>query len=462
MKTELFRIENLFGSYLDNIILDQVSFSIYTGEIVCLFGFNNSGKTTIVNILSGDIRGSWNKNVYYFGEPATLDTKDDAHRIGIYCINSYSRLLDNLSVAENLFITKVPWYKIMYSDYSPIFNRSLKVLNDYNVNISPCEMVSNLSTAQRFLIEIVIAAHLGASLIVLDCLPAFSSSDDRAQLIKLLYMLRGVGISILYTCDTLNKDMLFSDRVIVLRNGHKVKEFTGSNYELNRISLYATGFEHKFVKKDEKILDRKIMLGLKNIDFENKKLSMEICRGETIGIYHENKDVLYRFAKFFGAGKFSCDEIMLNSSRISSSALIKWMKKKLCIIPDLSTAICIFPNLSILENITIGISRHGIIGKQLEDIVYMENRELIDSAEYSSINGKNTPPSINAAILVRRLQLQKVELVTFIKPEMGLDPSSQNDVLLEITSLNKYGISILILSNEINVISPFCSRIISI
>jgi len=461
VKTELFRIENLYGSYLDNMILDQVAFSIFAGEIVCLFGFNNSGKTTIVNILSGEINGTWHKNAYYCGSPIKLKTKEEARYIGIYCVSSYSKLLDNLSVAENLYITNAQWYKLMYPNYSPIYYNSLQILKDYNIDISPAEPVAHLSKAQRFLIEIVIAAHLGASLIVIDCLTAFSSPSDLDQLTKLLFMLRKSGISILYTCDTLNPDMLFSDRMIVLRNGHKVKEFTGPDYDLSRISVYATGFEHKLIKKNEKKPDGKIILELNHLHFETCNFSMDVCRGETIGIYHNNEDFLYRFAKAFGAGRFSCDKIVLNNSSVSVSGLVKWMKKKLCIIPDLSTAVCIFPNLSILENITIGIPRHGLIGKNIEEIVYNENKDLIDTAEYCSLSG-SISPAINAAILVRRLQLQKVEMVMFIKPEMGLDPSSQNNVLLEITSLNKYGISVLILSNELNAISPVCSHIISI
>ena len=461
MKTELLRIENLYGCYVERVILDQVAFSIFTGEIVCLFGFNNSGKTTIVNILSGETDGKWRKNIYYCGLPITLDSKEDAHRIGIYCISSQSKLFDNLSISENLHIINTPWYKRMDANYLPINQHSADILKKYEIDVSPTEIVSNLSAARRCLIEIVMAANSHANFIVIDCMHAFSSPASLAQLKNLLFMLRKEGISILYTCDTLNNDMLFSERIIVLRKGLKVKEFIGPEYNLKNISLFATGYEHNFVIKGEKKLDTPILLDLKNVNLNGKNFSLEIYQGETVGLQHVNKDVLYSFVSSFTNGYLSCNEILLDGFNISSSSLAKWMKKKSCIVPDLSSDMCIFPNLSILENITIGIPRRGFIGGKIEELVYNENKKLIDAAEHCRISGSNSP-TINIAIFIRRLQLQKVDLVMFLKPEMGLDPISQNNIFLEISTLNKYGIAVLILSNELSAIASVCSRIVSI
>lgn len=461
MKTELLRIENLYGSYVERVILDQVAFSIFTGEIVCLFGFNNSGKTTIVNILSGEIEGKWRKNIYYCGLPITLDSKDDAHRIGIYCISSQSKLIDNLSISENLYIINTPWYKRMDANYLPINQHAANILKKYEIDISPTENVSNLSEAQRCLIEIVMAANSDANFIVIDCMPAFSSPASLAQLKNLLFMLRKEGISILYTCDTLNTYMLFSDRIIILRKGLKVKEFIGPAYNLKDISLFATGYEHNYAIKSEKKMDTPVLLGLNNVDLNGRNFSLKIYQSETVGLHNVNKDVLYSFAGSFINGYLSCDEILLDGCLISSLSLAKWMKKKSCIVPELSTDACIFPNLSILENITVGIPRRGFIGTKIEELVYEENKDLINAAERGRMNGSNSA-TINIAIFVRRLQLQKVELVIFLKPEMGLDPVSQNKIFLEISTLNKYGIAVLILSNDLSAIASVCNRIVSI
>lgn len=461
MKTELLRIENLFGSYIERVILDQVAFSIFKGDMVCLFGFNNSGKTTIVNILSGEIEGKWRKNIYYCGLPVSLDSKEDAHRIGVYCVSSQSKLFRNLSISENLFLINMPWNQRLDANYIPTNLCTAEILKKYKIDISPTELVSNLTEAEQCLIEIIMAVNARANLIVLDCMPAFSSSASLAQLKNLLYMLREEGISILYTCDTLNKDMLFSDRMIILRKGLKVKELTGPVYNLREISLFATGFKPDYAIQSEKKLDTPVLMNLKNVNLNGTNFSLDICRCETLGIHHDNKEVLFEFSNALKDGNLSCSDILMNGSHVSSFSLAKWMKKKSCVVSDLSSDMCIFPNLSILENITIGIPWHGFISGKIEELVYAENKKLIDTAERCRLNGSDSS-TINIAIFVRRLQLQKVELVVFLKPEMGLDPVSQNKMFLEISTLNDYGITVLILSNELGAIASVCNRIVSI
>ena len=98
MKKEILRIENLYGTYLEQTILHKVAFSIYENEILCIFGFSNSGKTTITNILGGQIKGDWHKDVFRYGKRVRLDSLTDARSLGIFYVRSCSNVFPNLKM----------------------------------------------------------------------------------------------------------------------------------------------------------------------------------------------------------------------------------------------------------------------------------------------------------------------------------------------------------------------------
>ena len=82
-------VEHLTKKFDDKVILDDISFTVNTGEILAIVGFSGSGKSTILKLISGLLEPTSGK--------ITQDTDGD-----IAMVFQYSALFDSLNVFDNI------------------------------------------------------------------------------------------------------------------------------------------------------------------------------------------------------------------------------------------------------------------------------------------------------------------------------------------------------------------------
>src|SRR5688500_16380388 len=91
------------------VALDRVSFDLRPGEIHALCGENGAGKSTLIKLLSGlHAHGSYEGELEVAGEPAHFHGIANAERAGLAVIYQELALVDEMSVAENIFIGAAP------------------------------------------------------------------------------------------------------------------------------------------------------------------------------------------------------------------------------------------------------------------------------------------------------------------------------------------------------------------
>ena len=89
-------ITKSFGTVCAN---RDVSLQLRQGEILALLGENGSGKTSLVNMLSG-IYFPDHGEIYVHGKKVTIKSPKDAFDLGIGMIHQHFKLVDVLSAAE--------------------------------------------------------------------------------------------------------------------------------------------------------------------------------------------------------------------------------------------------------------------------------------------------------------------------------------------------------------------------
>ena len=89
------------------IALDDISFSLELGEVHVLIGENGAGKSTLIKILSGIYTPTSGEIVIGSKSYDQLLPKQ-AQKLGISVIFQELSVVDNLSIAENLFVGKLP------------------------------------------------------------------------------------------------------------------------------------------------------------------------------------------------------------------------------------------------------------------------------------------------------------------------------------------------------------------
>ena len=97
---EMRGITKTFGSVVAN---KDVNLGVRQGEILALLGENGSGKTTLMNMLSGIYKPDRGE-ILVEGKAVSIDSPEDAKRLGIGMVHQHFKLVDVFSAADNIWM----------------------------------------------------------------------------------------------------------------------------------------------------------------------------------------------------------------------------------------------------------------------------------------------------------------------------------------------------------------------
>src|SRR5215213_5484916 len=141
------------------IALDAVDFEILQGEVVALAGENGAGKSTLMKILGGVYQPD-EGTILINGNETAIHSVSDASANGIGFVHQELNVLDNLSVAENVYLGREPKVFGFLVDRRKLNADTEIYLKRLGLNISPKTNLSELSIAQQQMVEIAKALSL--------------------------------------------------------------------------------------------------------------------------------------------------------------------------------------------------------------------------------------------------------------------------------------------------------------
>jgi ribose transport system ATP-binding protein len=198
--------------------LSDVSLVVYPGEVHALMGENGAGKSTLMKILSGAYQADDGGEIRIGGKPVRIDEPLAARRHGIATIYQELSLAPNLSVAENMLLGR-EHARGAFIDRSSMEEACRPVLRRLGVAFAPSTRVSELSMAERQLVEIARALIAHSRILVMDEPTTSLSSRETEALFALVRQLRQEGLAIIYISHRMAEIYELADRVTVLRDG---------------------------------------------------------------------------------------------------------------------------------------------------------------------------------------------------------------------------------------------------
>ncbi|HEY1108774.1 MAG TPA: sugar ABC transporter ATP-binding protein [Opitutaceae bacterium] len=204
------------------VALRDVSFDLRAGEIHALCGENGAGKSTLIKLLSGiHPHGSYEGELLVDDRPAAFRGIRDAEAAGVAVITQEFALVDELSVAENIFLGREP-RRGLRIDWLELHRRAAALLADFGLAISPETPVRALGIGQKQLVEIVRAIDKRSRILVLDEPTAALSEQEVATLLEHLRRLRARGTACIYISHKLDEVFALADRITMLRDGASI------------------------------------------------------------------------------------------------------------------------------------------------------------------------------------------------------------------------------------------------
>lgn len=219
----LLSAHNITKTFPGVVALKDVSFDLVAGEIHALCGENGAGKSTLIKLLSGiHPHGSYEGRFEVNGVEARFGGIADAGRAGISVIYQELALVEEMTVAENIFLGREPkrWGGLI--DWPRMFREARALLDRFQVVLDPAAQVSSLGVGQKQLVEIVKALGKDSKILILDEPTAALAEHEVLVLLDILRDLRKRGIACIYISHKLDEVFAIADRITVLRDGSSI------------------------------------------------------------------------------------------------------------------------------------------------------------------------------------------------------------------------------------------------
>ena len=226
--------------------LRAVAFDLRPGEIHALCGENGAGKSTLIKLLAGiHPHGSYEGELRVDDHAVAFHSIRDAEAAGIAVITQEFALIDELSVAENIFLGRAPRCgpRGLRVDWLEMHRRAAVLLADFGLAIPPELPVHELGIGQKQLIEIVRAIDKQSRVLVLDEPTAALSEHDVAVLLEHLRRLRAQGTACIYISHKLDEVFALADRITVLRDGASIVTLATRDTTIPAIIKHMVGRE---------------------------------------------------------------------------------------------------------------------------------------------------------------------------------------------------------------------------
>lgn len=266
--------------------LDDVSFDVYPGEVLCLAGENGCGKSTLIKVISGVHAPEPGGQIRFDGELEEAITPARARALGIQVIWQDLALFPEMTVAENIAFEQNLGGNLRVVNYSDMRRKAAQILDRLGVRIGLDRSVKDLSIASRQLVAIARALVADARLVFMDEPTASLSRAETDALLAIVRRLSADNIAVVFVSHRLAEVLDVCNRVTVLRDGKLVGTFPTENMTQTRLTELMTGQAFDQTLAEPKSFEDKPLLRVKGLTrrHEFKNVDLSIRPGEVVGL----------------------------------------------------------------------------------------------------------------------------------------------------------------------------------
>ena len=462
-------VSKRFGS---NQALNQVSLDVQPGEIHALVGEYGAGKSTLINILGGQIHPDAGE-ILMDGKQVRWRDPHDSSTNGISVVHQELSLCLNLTVLENIGLARAAnnraWQLV---DRGRMKADADLLLSSFGFPSEDLDTpVHRLSLGRRQLVDIAKALTTNIRVLVLDEPNSALTIDDSARLFQVVRELRDRGVGILYVSHRLEEVLALADRITVLRDGLVVDSGPKSAYSIDGLIRKMVGREidYLFHREPAGSLGNREIFVVSGLGDRKllKDVTFSIREGEILGVAglpgsgkDELIDCLTGLRAYTG-------QIVINGKPRVIRSPHELLRNRVAIVPADRRNAGAIPVLSVLDNLasaSLGkVSRFGFLRRNLmRDLAdQYVTRFRIKAASLAQKVGTLSGGNQQKVILGRNLATDP-EVLLMHEPTRGIDIGAKAEIYHIINELASRGLAVLIASSELPELMGQCDRILTL
>lgn len=464
---EVLSLKNISKSYDGQTVLDHVNFKVEAGEILGLLGENGAGKSTLMRIITG-IRTADEGEIFFEGQKIVPGNPRHAQDIGISIIHQELNLTDNLSVAENIFLGRVPVNKFRQVDFKKLNKQTQDLLDKYDFDMDAKAKVGDLPVGKQQMVEIAKAVSTNAKIILMDEPTSALTEDETKKLFSLMETLQKQSIAIVFISHKLEEIYRICTKVQVLRDGKDMGEYDITNIKEDELIKLMVGREisERFAKKTNKPGEE--ILRVEHLSRGNvlKNISFSVRKGEVFGIaglMGSGRSELVN--AIFGIDKIDSGDIYINGQKVKIKNSRDAIKNKIGYVPEDRKKEGLVVNFSVQKNISL-----TVFNKIREKLGFINEKKEKSIAKQAVKNLEVKVQSVDEQVkFLSGGNQQKVVLAKWMEtnpdililddPTRGIDVGTKAQIYTLINDLTVQGKAVILISSEMPEVLNMSDRI---
>ena len=436
-------------------VLKNVQLSIDSGEVHALLGENGAGKSTLMNVLTGVYQKDAG-TINFDGKTRESISIKKSEEMGIAFVHQELNLFNDMKVYENIYLDKELTNRFGTCRKKEMIQRSRELFEQLGVWIDPEEMVSNLKTSQKQLLEIAKALFFHAKLLILDEPTTSLNNEEVAHLFEIVNNLKKKGTSFIFISHKMPEIFELADRYTVFRNGEFIADGNIEETSPEEITKCMVGenysgddvYEQR--QTGETILE---LNGLCGPGFHN--VSMKVNQGQIIGLTGlQGSGSSELMQCIFGVTKATEGEVKVYGKKIASGSIHKAMKNKVAMLASNRKENSVVPDMNLMENMYL--AEHTLsakafpISQKKEKEKFEEYKKMLNIKCLSGNDGIISLSGGNQQkVFIARWLNTDAKILLFDNPTQGIDVGAKAEIYKLILQLAKQGKTILINTLEI-------------
>lgn len=463
---------NIVKHYGGVVALTDGNLEVHAREVVALIGANGSGKSTMSKVINGVVVLDGGQ-LLLDGKPIDFPSPQTAKNAGIATVFQELSLIPQMTVAENIWLTREPLNQFGMVDQKTVHARTEELLalfaGAFKTDLHPDAPVASLPPDEKQIIEILKAVSFDPWLIILD--EATASLDNRqvGRLFELVQKWKEQGKAIIFVSHRMEEIFRIADKYSVLRNGRTVGE--GNIKEINEKQLIklmiekesVLGFLRGEAKSGERI-EQEISLEAQSLTTDYLRgVSFKLRKGELVGIgglrgqgQRQLLHSLFGDLPYSGTVKLFNKEVHFKHPREA-------MRNGFALVPGERAKEGLLYIRSILDNLLLpSWKRYGLplkVNQAKMDATQTGSSLNLKMAgleePVSSLSGGNAQK-----VVIGKWLMREPKVLLLDDPTKGVDVGTKAEFYTLLTQLSEEGKTILFYSSDDEELIGLCDRVL--
>ena len=449
--------------------LENVDFTLHSGEVHALVGENGAGKSTLIKVLTG-VHAKDGGKIAMEGRPISPSSPLEAMKCGISTVYQEVNLCPNLSVAENIFIGREP-KKAGGIDWKTINRRAAELLTTLNLNIDVTKTLGSYSVAVQQMIAIARAVDVDAKVLILDEPTSSLTANEVESLFRIMRELKEQGVALVYISHKMDEIKVIADEVTIMRDGHYIGKWDVANMTKEQIIAKMVGRElSNLYPPLENHPSDEIMMKVE--DFTSihprsfRHCSFELKKGEILGVAGlvgaQRTELM---EGIFGLRAHTAGKVWIKGQEVAIKQPRDAIQHSVALLTEDRRATGIMGVLSVADNISIAsldALRKGPImldDKKILELVATNKEKMAIKVPSPKTAIKSLSGGNQQKVLIARWLANNPDVLILDEPTRGIDVGAKYEIYCIIADLAKQGKSIIMISSEMSEIIGMSNRV---